>query len=77
MSAIDWNTELRRISRQFDGPPPAPPRVARPVNASAPRARARTPGPLLRITLAEETLVMLGAGTRLALIAPCISPIDL
>lgn len=60
MTAIDWNVELRRIERQFDGLPPEP---------SAPEARARRATELRAREQAERRVAVFGACGRLLLVA--------
>ena len=68
MSTIDWNVELRRIERQFDGrsPDPTPP-IPRPRVVPPPRPRPKVSGSRLRITLDEDTLAKVGAGARIGI----------
>lgn len=59
MSEIDWNVELRKIEREFDGLPPEPsPNALRAQKAAELRARQ----------LAAERLALVGAWARLLLV---------
>jgi hypothetical protein len=59
MSEIDWNVELRKVERAFDGLPPEPtPEELRAQRAAAQRARQRR----------EESAVAFGAWARLLLV---------
>ena len=57
---IDWNVELRRIERQFDGLPPEP---------SASVVKARKEAEKRAKAEAEARLALLGSTLRLALVA--------
>lgn len=60
MSEIDWNTELRKIEREYDGLPPEPsPAELRAQRAADARARQE----------AERSLARFGASLRLLLVA--------
>jgi len=60
MSEIDWNVELRKIERAYDGLPPEPsPNAVRARKAAEERARQRV----------AERLALVGAWARLALVA--------
>lgn len=60
MSEIDWNTELRKIERQYDGLPPEPsPAEVRAQRAAEREAREE----------AEARLAVFGASMRLMLVA--------
>ena len=64
MTDIDWNVELRKIEREYDGLPPLPsPTVLRAQKAAEQRAREE----------AEHRVAVLAAGARLILVASLVA----
>lgn len=64
MAEIDWNTELRKIEREYDGLPPEPsPAAQRAQRAAEQRAREQ----------AETRLAAFSAIVRLSLVAALVS----
>ena len=66
MTVIDWNSELRRIEREFDGLPPEPTNAAR---------RARRIDELRAREAAERRSALVGAGARLLLVVALVASI--
>ena len=70
VSEINWNTELRKIVREYDGLPPEPPRAQRP----RPRRGSKTEFRMARIQEITakydfyERLSVIGVWTRLVLV---------
>ncbi len=60
MSEIDWNTELRKIEREYDGLPPEP---------SPAELRAQREAERLEREEADSRIAAIGASMRLVLVA--------
>src|SRR5690606_40496917 len=60
MSEIDWNTELRRLEREFDGLPPEPTAEERAAHVAAVRAAQQR---------REQQALAVGVWARLLLVA--------
>ena len=64
MTDIDWNLELRKIEREYDGLPPLPsPTAQRAQKAAEQRVREQ----------AERRIAVLAAGARLILVASLVA----
>lgn len=66
MSEIDWNTELRKIEREYDGLPPEP----SPTELRERRAAERR---LEEEAAAEQRVAVVGASMRLVLVASLLT----
>ena len=66
---MDWNTELRKIVRQYDGLPPEPARAARPRRASKTEIRLQRIQEIAAKYDFYERLSAIGVWARLLLVA--------
>jgi hypothetical protein len=69
MSEIDWNTELRKIVREYDGLPPEPARATRPRRPSRTEIRLERIQEIAAKYEFYERLSAIGVWARLALVA--------
>lgn len=67
MNAVDWNTELRKIEREYDGLPPEP---------SADQARIRRDADRRAVQRKEDRAMTIGAIGRLVLVVALAVALD-